>query len=254
MKKCIPNLITLLNLFCGCIAILMAFENRLLLAGLFVGLGIFFDFFDGLAARVLKVSSELGKQLDSLADMVTSGVVPGLVMYQMISTITLTNLSLDSENVVSTAGDLWFQHPYIPLIGFLITLGSCYRLGKFNIDTRQSDSFIGLPTPANAILIISLGIVQQTTEVDWLYGLLHNIYFLIGLTILSCYLLNAELPLFALKFKNLKFKGNEIRFLFILLCIVMIVFFQLYAIPCIILLYILMSVINNMLISKAKTT
>ncbi len=228
----------------------MAFDNRLWLAGLFVALGIFFDFFDGLAARALKVTSELGKQLDSLADMVTSGVVPGLVLYQMISVVAGSNISIGSGFTVNSPSDSWLHHPYIPLVGFIVTLGSCYRLGKFNIDERQSDSFIGLPTPANAILIISLGIIQQTTEVEWLYNFLHSMYFLIGLAILSTILLNAELPLFALKFKHFKWKGNEIRFVFIVLCIAMIIVIQLYAVPCIILLYILMSVVNNLLVKK----
>ncbi|MGB3590084.1 MAG: CDP-alcohol phosphatidyltransferase family protein [Nonlabens sp.] len=233
IKAFLPNLITLLNLLSGCIAVIYAMQDELLLAGLFVMLGIFFDFFDGLVARLLKVSSDLGTQLDSLADMVTSGLVPGLVMYQMIATT--TGGALFENDLVN----------WLACFGFVITLGSCYRLAKFNIDTRQTDSFIGVPTPANAIFIISLGIIQQTTDVEWLFYLLHNLYFLLGLTILSCILLNAELPLFALKFKNFGWKGNELRYCFLILSIIMIVVLQIYAIPCIIFLYVLLSIINN---------
>jgi CDP-diacylglycerol--serine O-phosphatidyltransferase len=251
MKKWVPNLITLLNLFCGCIAAIFAFQNNLLFAGLFVALGIFFDFFDGLAARMLNVPSELGKQLDSLADMVTSGLVPGIVMYQMFFNVTGFSLFDTHRDFVVWSHDYLIAHPYLPLFGFLITLASCYRLAKFNIDTRQTDSFIGLPTPANAILIISTGIILQTTSLSFVDYYIGNPYFLIGLTLISCFLLNAELPLFALKFKHFKFKGNEIRYLFLILCVAMIAILKIYAVPCIIILYIVMSVFNNVKTKKA---
>ncbi|MEP4661797.1 MAG: CDP-alcohol phosphatidyltransferase family protein, partial [Nonlabens ulvanivorans] len=156
MKKWIPNLITMLNLLSGCIAAVYAFKDELILAGIFVALGIFFDFFDGLAARLLKVSSELGTQLDSLADMVTSGVVPGIVMCQLLADATghsSTLFAVNGDLGWSSATSLFKE---ITFLGFLITAASGYRLAKFNIDTRQTDSFIGVPTPANAILIISL--------------------------------------------------------------------------------------------------
>jgi CDP-diacylglycerol--serine O-phosphatidyltransferase len=246
MKKWIPNLITLLNLFSGCIAALFAFQNDLMMAGLFVALGIFFDFFDGLAARMLKVSSELGTQLDSLADMVTSGLVPGLVMYQMLYSAIGVDLFDTQQNFTLAADSHWIAHPYLPLFGFLITLASCYRLAKFNIDTRQTDSFIGLPTPANAILIISTGIILQTTTLGFVDFYIGNPYFLMALTIASCLLLNAELPLFALKFKHFKFSGNEIRYVFLILSVIMIALLNIYAVPCIIILYILMSLFHNL--------
>ncbi len=251
MKKWVPNIITLLNLLCGCIAAIYAFNDQLVLAGIFVGAGIFFDFFDGLAARLLNVSSELGKQLDSLADMVTSGLVPGIVMYQMLSDAIHMNLTT-TESINFTLGEdfYWITHPYTPIIGFIITLGSCYRLAKFNIDTRQTDSFIGVPTPANAILIISLGIIAQDYNNELTY-FLTNPYILILITLISVYLLNAELPLFALKFKQWGIKGNVIRYLFLLISLVLLITLQIYAVPCIIIIYILMSVINN--IKKDKS-
>jgi CDP-diacylglycerol--serine O-phosphatidyltransferase len=248
MKKWVPNIITLLNLLCGCIAAIYAFNDQLVLAGIFVGAGIFFDFFDGLAARLLKVSSDLGTQLDSLADMVTSGLVPGIVMYQMLSDAIGNDIIAYNKAEFGTS-DL-YHYPWIPILGFLITLGSCYRLAKFNIDTRQTDSFIGVPTPANAILIISLGIIAQDYNNELTY-FLTNPYILTVITLISVYLLNVELPLFALKFKSFGWKGNEIRWAFIAICIGLIVWLQIYAVPCIIIIYILMSVINN--IKKGKT-
>mgnify|MGYP003667228230 FL=1 len=245
MKNWAPNIITLLNLLCGCIAAIYAFNDQLVFAAIFVAAGIFFDFFDGLVARLLKVSSDLGTQLDSLADMVTSGLVPGIVMYQLLSDAIGFNLIDQEQSFTSGSSDYWIGHPYIPIIGFLITLGSCYRLAKFNIDTRQTDSFIGVPTPANAILIISLGIIAQDTDVSWLYYALTNPYILIAITIFSVYILNAELPLFALKFKSFGWKGNEIRWIFIGICIALMISLQIYAVPCIIIIYILMSVLNN---------
>lgn len=245
MKKFIPNGISLLNLLCGCIAAVYAFNDSLFVAGFFVGLGIFFDFFDGLAARVLNVSSELGKQLDSLADMITSGLVPGIVMCQLLADATGHSgslLDIHQDNAWSSAGTLFKE---ITFLGFLITAASAYRLANFNIDTRQTDSFIGVPTPANAIFIIALGIIAQITTIDWLFNALTHPLILILVTVLSCFLLNANLPLFALKFKHGSFKGNEIRYLFLAGCVIMIVLLQVYAIPCIIIFYVLMSVLEN---------
>ena len=250
MKKFIPNGITILNLLCGCIGAVYAFNDSLILAGMYVALGIFFDFFDGLAARVLNVSSELGKQLDSLADMVTSGLVPGIVMCQLLADATGHGdalLGVNDDASWSSATTLFKE---ITFLGFFITAASAYRLANFNIDTRQSDSFIGVPTPANAIFIISLGILAQVGEVNWVYDMLSNPYVLIVITLLSCYALNAEIPLFALKFKQRGFKGNEIRYVFLLLSVVAIMVLQLYAIPCIIVLYVLMSLVQNVFLKN----
>jgi CDP-diacylglycerol--serine O-phosphatidyltransferase len=230
IKKHIPNLITLLNLFCGCIAIVFAFHRSFEMAFLFVSLGIFLDFFDGFFARLFKVSSPLGLQLDSLADMVTSGVAPGLVMYQLLLTGCVRGAS-------------WME--FLPYLGFIITLGSCYRLANFNIDTRQTDSFIGLPTPANSLFIMSLPLVLKNTDSLLVMELLVTPWVLLGVAFFSAYILNAEIPLFSLKVKNFTFADNKIRILFLTLTVLLIVFLHYAAIPLVILLYVLLSVVNN---------
>ncbi len=236
MKKQIPNLITLLNVLCGCIATVFAVSNELELACVFVFLGIFFDFFDGLAARLLNAQSELGLQLDSLADMITSGLVPGIVMYQLL------NMS-----VVDGWGATFLEGVYIfPFAGFIITMASAYRLAKFNIDENQTSSFVGLPTPANALLILSLPLILFYHSNDSLNAIILNKWFLLVVTLLSAYLLNSKIALFALKFKNWSFKGNEQRYIFIIISFVLIITAKFIAIPIIILLYILMSLVGSL--------
>lgn len=236
IKSQIPNTITLLNLFCGCIAVIFAFHRDFEMAFAFVCLGIFLDFFDGFFARLFKVSSPLGLQLDSLADMVTSGVAPGLVMHQMM----VSNLA--SANVE--------QFQIFPYLGFIITLGSCFRLANFNIDTRQTDSFIGLPTPANALFIMSLPLVLKTTDSFVVVEALNNQWILLVISLFSAYILNAEIPLFSLKIKNFNFKDNAIQVVFLLISVLLLVFFQYLGIPLLILTYVLMSVINNKFLKK----
>ena len=236
IKKHIPNLITLLNLFSGCIALVFAFNAKFEMAFYFVCLGIFLDFFDGFFARLFKVSSPLGLQLDSLADMVTSGVVPGLVMFQMM-------VSNSSDSVES-----YLQ--FFPYLAFVITMGSCYRLANFNIDTRQTDSFIGLPTPANALFILSLPLVLQNTDSLVVIELLTNQWFLLLITFLSAYMLNAEIPLFSLKIKKFSFKENALQIIFLVLSFLLLIFFQYLGIPLLILLYVLLSVVNNKVLQK----
>ena len=236
IKKHIPNLITLLNLFSGCIALVFAFNQDFEMAFYFVSLGIFLDFFDGFFARLFHVSSPLGLQLDSLADMVTSGVVPGLVMFQMMI----------SHASTAVEGHLQF----FPYLGFIITLGSCYRLANFNIDTRQTDSFIGLPTPANALFILSLPLVLQSTNSLFMIELLSNQWFLLVITLLSAYMLNAEIPLFSLKIKKFSFKENALQIVFLASSFLLLVFFQYLGIPLLILLYVLLSIVNNKLLQK----
>jgi len=235
IKKHIPNLITLGNLFCGTIATIYAVQADFVFAGLFVILGILFDFFDGFAARLFHVSGELGKQLDSLADMVTSGVVPGIIMLKLIevNTINASNSFFDN----SILG--------ISLVGLVLTLGACYRLAKFNIDTRQSDFFIGLPTPAMSLFVISLPLIQEYSNIEFALNLITNNYFLITLTILLTYLMNAQLPLFSLKFKDYSVKNNLIKYVFLIASLLMIIFLQYISIPLIIIVYVVLSVISN---------
>ncbi|HET8855060.1 MAG TPA: CDP-alcohol phosphatidyltransferase family protein [Salinimicrobium sp.] len=243
LKLHIPNIITLLNLLSGSIAVIFAVQGNLVMAGFFVALGIFFDFFDGLAARMLNVKSELGLQLDSLADMITSGLVPGIVMFQLF-VMGLPSQATLAERMWSTGEDFFaWNFPAVALLGLLVTLGSGYRLAKFNIDDRQTDSFIGLPTPANALLILSLPLILIFDPDSWFAGIILNPWFLGGLSILSFLMLNAEIPLFALKFRNWSFKENRLRYFFILLCVILLVIFHFAAVPLIILSYVILSVL-----------
>ncbi len=238
MKKYIPNALTLLNLLCGSIAVLFVVNDNFIAGALFVFLGIFFDFFDGFAARKLNVQSELGVQLDSLADMVTSGLMPGLVMYKLLEIVESDWGEVDlSED---------FGIPLLPLLGLSITLASAYRLAKFNIDTEQQSFFKGLPTPANTLLIISLPLILEYQNNDAINQIILNKWFLIGLTIFSCWILNANIKLFALKFKDYSFKTNATRYIFIILCLVLLIVLHFAAIPLIIVLYIIMSILDNL--------
>lgn len=230
IKKHIPNILTLLNLFCGCVAIVFIAIGRPENAFFMVSLGIFFDFFDGFFARKFGVAGPLGVQLDSLADMVTSGVAPGFLMYKMI-----TSLAYDTDIFSPFAS-----------IGFVITLGACYRLANFNIDTRQSDSFIGLPTPANTLFIMSLPLIGN----EMIITFLSNQWTLVVISFISAYVMNAEIPLFSLKIKNFSFQKYKLQIGFLLASIVMLVTFQFLAIPLIIITYVLLSVANNLMVKK----
>ena len=242
MLKQIPNLITSLNLLCGCVAIFFAISGDLVTASYFVFTGIFFDFFDGLAARLLHAQSEVGLQLDSLADAVTSGVAPAVVMVQLLSESLLGGPMVITENF-SPEGWNAGWHQYVPFVGLLIAIGSAYRLAKFNVDTRQISSFMGLPTPANTLLILSLPLILTFQPSALAESIILNHWFLIGLTVLSCMLLNAEIPLFALKFKTWDVKTNAVRYVFLIICLVAIALLQFIAIPVILLVYVFMSLI-----------
>jgi CDP-diacylglycerol--serine O-phosphatidyltransferase len=218
----------------GCIGIYYAMKGDLITAAYCSALGIFFDFFDGLAARLLKMSSELGKQLDSLADMVTSGVVPGLVVFQLIN-----------QNQANVIPSIQTTIEWYAFIAFAITLGSAYRLANFNIDENQTDKFIGLPTPANTILILSLPFILKYENIDWLNHIILNDWFLTSLSLLSVILLNMKVEMFSLKLKSLKFKENKVVFLFLLFSIICLILLKFVAVPIIILSYISFSTITK---------
>ncbi len=229
MKALIPNLITLLNLFFGTIAVIFAAEGALTMAAFFVLLGIFFDFFDGFLARKLNVASALGLQLDSLADMVTSGLVPGLIMFQLISQ------------------SLTGSEPYVdllPYMGLLITLGSAYRLANFNISTEQKNYFIGLPTPANALLVLSFPLILEYQNNEAFNSVILNAWFLLALTLISTFLLNAPVKLIALKFKTWKFSDNIEKYILLILALIFLMVFKFFGISLIIFSYLLISVIK----------
>ncbi|WP_170266481.1 CDP-alcohol phosphatidyltransferase family protein [Phaeocystidibacter luteus] len=239
MKKHIPNLFTLGNMLCGMLAILSFVEGAYLLGIILVGLAAFLDFFDGFVARLLGVSGDLGKQLDSLADVVSFGVAPAIAL---MLTIQLNPFECGSK---SASEPLWcYSGPaiwtYIPL---LIGLFSAYRLAKFNVDTRQSDRFIGLPTPANSILILSVVYTLEEGLLDFGFNTIF-----IGvcvLTVISCFLLVSEIPLLALKFKNFKWKGNQARYLLILGSIIIFALSGIPGLAIVVLLYLLISIIDN---------
>ncbi len=236
IKKHIPNTITLLNLLCGCIALVFVSKDEFEIAFYFVCLGIFLDFFDGFFARLFKVSGPLGLQLDSLADMVTSGVVPGFVMYKMM----LSSSTAMNEGCLQ----------YFPYLAFIITLGSCMRLAKFNIDTRQTDSFIGVPTPANALFILSLPLVLKYSESLMMFEILTEKGVLLLITLFSAYILNAEIPLFSLKVKKFNFKDNALQMIFLSIAVLLLIWLNYLAIPLIIIFYVLLSVVNNKFLKK----
>jgi CDP-diacylglycerol---serine O-phosphatidyltransferase len=263
IKKHIPNFLTCCNLLCGCLGIIFClseFSSRSILSNLcFAAVLIFiacvFDFLDGFIARLLKVQSPIGKELDSLADVVTFGVLPGMILFKLFSDFS------PEIQIYTNIYELSF-------IALLIPVFSALRLAKFNIDIRQSESFIGVPTPANAILIASLPLIVNSRLPDFynlpvpplagidlgffdpIISFILNPFFLTGLTLLMSYLLVAELPLFALKFKNFKWAGNEIRFVFLGMSVLLLIALKWLGIPIIIFLYIILSVVDNLILKK----
>lgn len=238
IKHHIPNFITLLNLLSGCIAIVFIFENQLTIAAYLIGLAAVFDFLDGFFARLLKAQSPIGKDLDSLADVVSFGLVPGMILFKLLG----YSIGI-STNTGITA--------FIPFIAFLIPLFSALRLAKFNNDKRQTEVFMGLPTPANAILIASfpLILIQQSTligiDILSIQSLFLSTVFLIAITIFLSYLLVAEIPLLSLKFKTFGWEENKIRFTFLGISGILLILLYYSAIPLIILIYILLSLFSG---------
>lgn len=239
LKKQIPNILTLLNLLSGTIAVIFAVNNDLEMAAYLVFLGIFFDFFDGFAARLLNVQGELGKQLDSLADVVTSGVVPGIVMYKLLQT--KNSIEVFKTEIISWESN---ELEILPFFGLLITLAAAYRLAKFNIDERQTSSFIGLPTPAAALVVVSLPLITVYGSYDFVIFVIENKAFLIFLTIILAIIMNAEIPLFSLKFKNFSVKNNKVQIAFLAVTLLLCILLKFAAIPIVILIYVLFSLIE----------
>ncbi len=242
MVRQIPNFITLLNVFFGCVATVFAVLNQLEYAAFFLFLGMVCDFLDGFAARALHARSDLGLQLDSLADVVTFGVVPGVIMFQLLGIGIDGGWNVEVES--QTANSMFWAGLRVrplPFVGFLITMAAAYRLARFNLDLSQTDYFKGLPTPANALMIASLPLIliyQGNPTVD---AILLNPYFLVGLTLFSCFVMNSRLKLFNLKFKTWGFKENAVRYIFLVLSLILVIAMRFAAIPLVILLYITMS-------------
>lgn len=224
----IPNFATACNLFSGCIAAVMAFQANYEAAILFIILGATFDFFDGMLARLFHVSGPLGKELDSLADDITFGFAPSVIVFSLFKEV-------QYPAFMQSMADIF------PYTAFIIAVFSALRLGKFNIDPRQSSSFIGLPTPANALFWGSLVVGGHSFLISDAF----NALYLFVLVLLMSYLLVAELPMFSLKFKNLSWKDNKISYIFLLVCIPLLVIFRISGFAAIILWYILLSLLTK---------
>lgn len=226
ITKNIPNSITCCNLISGCIATTYAFSGNQTMALMFIIIGAVFDFFDGMSARLLGVSSPIGKELDSLADDVTFGVAPSTMVFTLLSTLNYPSL-------------IEPLRPVLPYVAFLMAAFSALRLAKFNLDDRQSMGFIGLPTPANALfwgsLIVGIGPLLERSD--------KSVLVILPMLLISCYLLIAEIPMFALKFKHWSWQGNEVKFIFIMTCIPLLWFFGLFGFAIIIAWYVVLSVI-----------
>ena len=244
-KRHLPNIVTLLNVFCGSVAAIFAANSNFVMAAIFVFLGIFFDFFDGLIARKLNVQSELGIQLDSLADMITSGLVPGIIMFKLLSLVENSSDAFINEEWNSYFNWSGVNASMLPFLALLIPMASAYRLAKFNLDEDQQDHFIGLPTPANTLLIMSLPLIIEFQNNDIMNSIILNKWFLIILTLVSSYLLNSKIDLFALKFKDWTFKNNSIRYIFLLLSILALIILKFAAIPLIVVIYVVMSLLSK---------
>ncbi len=217
MIRHIPNAITCANLFSGCIGIVYAFNGDLKTAAWFVLASGIFDFFDGFAARLLKAYSAIGKDLDSLADVISFGVLPGVIFFKLLGE---SNLNL----------------PYLPYFGFVITIFSALRLAKFNNDERQTTDFIGLNTPMNTFVVISLPYIAADYPT-----IIYSSYFLVCLIVLQSYLLISEFRLFSLKIGDLSWNSNKYKYIFLLSSLILLLALQFVAIPFILFAYLIAS-------------
>jgi len=224
--RIIPNILTLFNLFLGCVITLLLIEGNLPMESisLLILIALFFDFMDGLIARKFNLESKLGAQLDSLADLISFGLVPGIIMYNLF-------LEVSSD-------------PYLPFLGFAITLASAYRLANFNLSKNDDNYFKGLTTPANTVFILSLMLIIELSNIDsFIKEIILDNNFLIIITVLSCYLLNSRFKLLNLKFKDLKLRGvNKYRYLLIVLSAILFIFLRsALSIPVILVIYYIVS-------------
>ena len=237
MKKHIPNFLTLLNLFCGCCAIVSILDGQYTGGAIFIGISLIADFFDGYAARCLRVSSPLGLQLDSLADMVSFGVVPGIIVYSLLSVTLMSSNDIIGGNGEDISTSLLLSIKVLP--AFIITTFSCLRLAKFNLDTRQTQSFIGLNTPSNTTFYIGLMLIAEYNS----FGLAHfvsNPVFLYSLIPISSYLLVAEIPMF-----SMKGGFDKMKITYIVLSTLLLIFFRELALSLNMIIYVLFNISNH---------
>ena len=228
--RSLPNIITLLNLYAGCLGIYFVYEERPLMALFAIGLSLLFDFFDGLAARLLDKSGPLGVQLDSLADVVSFGVLPSTMLFSLLQSL-------------PELQDAYFS--YIPFLAFILAVFGAYRLAKFNIDQRDADHFFGLPIPSAAIYFAGLYWLAHASDCLTCASAFINPYVLVVSLIFICYLMISDMPHFNLKMKGLSWKGQEIKWLFIALVVVLAFFLKQAAVPFAVVLYIFLSLIYS---------
>lgn len=229
----VPNTITSLNALAGSLSVVFAFEGNLILAGLLILIAAVLDFFDGLTARLLNAYSPMGKELDSLADMISFGLAPAVIAHAIV------RMQYPDVHLLMDANYLQL---IILLFPFIITVFSALRLAKFNVDTRQTESFIGLAVPANAMVWASFPFILNYHAEGFFAGMISNVPFILVTSMVMSLLLVSELPMFSLKFKSLKPTENKTRFLFLIGCLVFLLIFKFAGIPLIIIWYILLSV------------
>ncbi len=227
--RAIPNIITLLNLLSGYIALIFVFRNQLQHAFGFIILAAIFDFLDGFTARLFKAYTKTGEILDSLADMVSFGIVPASVAF------TLLKNTLGSQT----------EHFVLIIISSLIALFSCLRLAKFHSYAHQTNHFLGLPTPANALFFLSLGYISQIKANNFM-GVLIEPHYLIPLIVVFSILMISNLPMFSLKMKNMSFTNNAIQYIFLFISLILLIIFKIQSIPMIIMVYVLLSLLNSL--------
>ena len=240
----IPNLITAMNLVSGCIAVFMGIEGELGKAAILILAAAVFDFMDGMFARLLKSYSEIGKQMDSLADLVSFGVAPAAILVSILEQSIFPG-TISFADIEATPLQ-WI----LLLSVLLIPVAGAFRLAKFNTDTRQSESFLGLPIPANAMFYASLALIVDFGNIPVINSIILNPFFIAAAIVLFPALMISEFPMFSLKVKHFRWQGNQIRFSFLALCTILVITLQLYALPLIIISYILISLSASLAAGK----
>jgi CDP-diacylglycerol--serine O-phosphatidyltransferase len=241
IRNSIPNFITLLNLISGSIAIIMAFSGEMIMASWFIILAAAFDFLDGLAARLLNARSDIGAQLDSLADVISFGLAPSIIIYRLL---------LQSPGLPAfSAGNM----PLLPFAALLLVAGGAYRLAKFNTDASQAAGFKGLPIPSTGLFVASLPLIlNQLNETGEIVNFIRNHFTLLAIVIFLSWLMVSNIPMLALKFKNLKWRDNGPQFILLGSAVILFAFFRYSAVPMIIFLYVIISIINRSFLIKSS--
>ena len=237
----IPNTITSLNLFFGCIAVAIAFSDAPMNAGYFILFAAIFDFFDGLAARALNARSAFGVQLDSLADLVSFGVAPAILIHQLL----IMSLTFQSERATFAVERSSFAENLILYSAFLIPVFSALRLARFNLKPENNNTFEGLTTTANGIFIASFAIFFKNLENENIQAFVLNPFVLSGFIILACILLVSKIPMISLKFRDYNFKKNKLRYFILLISLIFIILFRIPGIALSIVCYVMISVVNS---------